>query len=106
MLFPVDKRYLHLKNNLSKLNKKQLETLYKKCVSNDVCCDEYFYDGKKYCAMAIGLGIPEIVLTNNKEVGDKMISLGCTNITTSGIVGTFYTENRLEDLKRLIEELI
>lgn len=119
--FECDNRFVAMKHGLNQLKTEQIFKILNHVNSNeDTCVDDFNYDEdkKSWCPLAIGLGVPEIVvdrgitnLTNEiakpliEEVGRSQLGKFSLN-PLKGIKGDYFRENRIADLVEMCNLII
>jgi hypothetical protein len=100
-----DARKTGLKNGLRQLTAEQLKRVIN--YDGQMVLDEFNYHEGKFCPLAIALELDKTVKypTHNK-VFDILTSLGYKVYNTRGILGEYYTNNRLEDLLEAAQEVL
>jgi hypothetical protein len=108
-----DRRYELFYERLHGLTIEQLRRLID--YRDDIVCDTYNYDGRRFCALAVALDIPKLMagrtLTQD-TVRAKIVEIASRQIPgflinpTKGVSGTFYTTNRKEDLLTLARQVL
>lgn len=74
-----------------------------------VCFDTFNYDArtKKFCPLAIGLGLDNTIPNPSNENVSRVIGRFFQPVNAlKGVKGTFYTANRKEDLLAVCDEVI
>ncbi len=104
-----DLRKTGLKNGLRQLTTEQLQRVID--YPEEMVFDSYNYenvDGQhRFCALAIGVGLDQIIDNPSHEVVEKtLLDMGYKIYNTRGIKGEFYTDNRKEDLILAAKEVI
>jgi hypothetical protein len=100
-----DPRKTGLKNGLRQLNIKQLKRVIE--YQGEMVLDEYnYYDGM-FCPLAVALGLDKTMQNpSHDRVFQTLTDLGYDVYNTRGIVGTFYTDHRKEDLLEAAQEVL
>lgn len=103
----MDKRYELFRERLMSLSLDEI------CRIKDdidvVCFDSFNYDPQtqKYCPLAIGMNLHNIIPSPTDEIIQEEISKRFVPANAlKGIDGNFYTVNRRDDLLRLCDEVI
>jgi hypothetical protein len=100
-----DPRKTGLKNGLRQLNKHQLQRILD--YPAEMVLDTYNYHNGKFCPLAVALNLHRLIDSpTNDKVTEVLTLLGFTIYNTRGIKGTFYTNNRKEDLLIAIREVL
>lgn len=99
-----DPRKTGLKNGLRQLKIDELERVL--TYEKDMVLDEFNYQDGKFCPLAVAVGLDSMPNPSHQKVFEELTGLGYTVYNTKGIEGTFYTENRLEDLKQAAQEVL
>lgn len=93
-----DLRHIALKNGLRQLTNEQIERVLK-TPSDQICLDDGNFINGKFCPLAIALDLPAIIKEpTDDKVHAVLTMLGYKVNNTRGVVGNFYTTNRLQDL--------
>lgn len=100
-----DPRKIGLKNGLRQLTIEQLERVIN--YPGEMVLDTYNYEDGKFCPLAVALELDKIIIepTHNK-VFQTLTDMGYKIYNTRGIAGSFYTDNRREDLLQVAKEVL
>jgi hypothetical protein len=94
-----------LKNGLRQLNNRQLLRVLK--YPGEMVLDTYNYHDGKFCPLAIALGLDKTIrYPTHEKIFTALVDLGYRVYNTRGIKGTFYTNNRKEDLLTAVREVL
>lgn len=100
-----DSRKIGLKNGLRQLTVEQLQRVIN--YPGEMVLDTYNYEGGKFCALAIGVGLDQTMSEpSHDKVFQTLTDMGYSVYNTRGIQGNFYTNNRLEDLLDAANEVL
>lgn len=100
-----DARKIGLKNGLRQLTIKQLQRVID--YPGEMVLDTYNYCNGNFCALAIGVGLNETMTEpSHEKVFNKLTEMGYSVYNTRGIIGNFYTTNRLQDLLEAANEVL
>ena len=109
----TDPRHKILKERLQSLTKEQLKRLLD--YPEEMIMDEFNYVDGRFCPLAVAFDLPKLLegqFLNNEVVRSKVEELGNLQMDnfqinpTKGIKGSFYTDNRKEDLLNLVCEIL
>lgn len=94
-----------LKNGLRQLTSEQIQRVLD--YDGDMVLDTYNYQDGKFCPLAIGLGLDKTMQNpTHDKVFAHLTDMGYKVYNTKGIAGSFYTNNRLSDLKVAAQEVV
>jgi hypothetical protein len=100
-----DPRKTGLKNGLRQLTIEQLQRVI--TYPDQMVLDTFNYQDGHFCPLAIGLGLDQTLQEpTHDKVFTTLTDLGFKVNNTRGIVGDFYTDNRLEDLLTAAREVL
>ena len=99
-----DARKIGLKNGLRQLTEAQLRRVLE--YRHEMVLDTYNYENGKFCPLAVGLGLETMQNPSHEKVFSTLADLGYKVNNTRGIVGDFYTKNRLDDLLEAAHEVL
>jgi hypothetical protein len=100
-----DLRKTGLKNGLRQLTAEQLKRVIN--YPDEMVLDEYNYADGKFCPLAIGAGIDQMInYPTHEKIFNILTDLGYNVNNTQGIPGEFYTNNRKEDLLEAAQEVL
>ena len=100
-----DARKTALKKGLRQLTLEQLERVA--CYPHPMALDKFNYLEGKFCPLAVGLGLHEIVREPTQEKVYAILALaGYTVNNTWEVEGNFYTTDRDRDLKIALSEVM
>lgn len=100
-----DPRRTGLKNGLRQLNVEQLERAL--CFQGEMVLDEFNYQDGKFCPLGIALELDKTMENpTHDKVFQSLTDLGYQVYNTRGIEGSFYTDNRREDLLAAAQEVL
>lgn len=100
-----DSRYKIFKERLSALTNKEIQRIIDNIDS--VCLDTFNYDvtSNKFCPLAIGMNLHETIdKPSNVNVAFEISKRFNPVNALKGVIGTFYTTNRREDLLNVCQE--
>ena len=102
-----DPRKTGLKNGLRQLTLEEIERVIN--YPGEMVLDTYNYEDGKFCALAVAKEIDKTMENpSHEKVFNLLTEMGYKVYNTRGIKGSFYTDNRLEDLiiaaKEVLEE--
>lgn len=94
-----------LKNGLLQLTIEQLQRVID--YPGEMVLDTYNYQNGKFCPLAIALQLDKIIVDpTHDKVFDTLTQMGYSVYNTRGILGEFYTNNRLKDLLETAKEVL
>lgn len=93
-----------LKNGLRQLTNEQLYKVLH--YPSEMILDTYNYENGKFCPLAIAVGLESMSDPTHEKVFNILTELGFKVYNTRGIKGTFYTDNRKEDLLTAVKEVL
>ena len=100
-----DPRKNGLKEGLRQLTIEQLNRVID--YPYDMVLDTFNYYEGKYCPLAIGVGLDKTMENpTHDRVFQALADMGYKIYNTKGINGSFYTDNRKEDLIQAAREVI
>lgn len=100
-----DPRKTGLKVGLRQLTVEQLERV--RTYPHPMCMDKFNYLDGKFCPLAVGLGLDQIIRQPTHEKVYAVLALsGHTVNNTWGLEGLFYTDDREVDLMIAIDEVL
>ena len=100
-----DPRKTGLKKGLRQLTAEQIETVLS--WPDEMVYDTFNYEDGKFCALAVGIGIPAVMPgPTHEKVYDYLVRMGYAVYNTRGIDGEFYTTNRKADLFEAAREVL
>lgn len=100
-----DPRKTGLKNGLRQLTAEQLKRVLD--WPYEMVLDEFNYADGKFCPLAVALDLPsQIKDPTHEKVFNMLTSMGYKVYNTRGIAGTFYRENRKDDLIEATVEVL
>lgn len=100
-----DSRKTGLKDGLRQLTTEQLQRVID--YPNEMVLDTFNYQDGKFCALAVALELDKnMIAPTHEKVFETLTTMGYRVYNTRGIEGTFYTENRLEDLLIAAREVL
>lgn len=100
-----DPRKTGLKNGLRQLTIEQLQRVID--YPNEMVLDAQNYEGGKFCPLAVALELDkDMIAPTHEKVFETLTTMGYRVYNTRGVEGTFYTENRLEDLLFAAKEVL
>lgn len=100
-----DPRKIGLKNGLRQLTIEQLERVIN--YPGEMVLDSYNYEDGKFCPLAVALELDKIIVNpTHDKVFETLTNMGYKVYNTRGIAGSFYTDNRKEDLLQAATEVL
>jgi hypothetical protein len=99
-----DPRKTGLKNGLRQLTAEQIQKVID--YPGEMVLDSYNYCDGKFCALAIALDLDKMENPSHEKVFNTLTEMGYKVYNTRGIVGDYYTNNRLEDLLEAAKEVL
>lgn len=94
-----------LKNGLRQLTAEQLRRVIN--YSREFVLDEVNYHDGKFCPLAVALEMDKTMVDpSHEKVFNTLTEMGYSVYNTRGISGSFYTNNRLEDLLLAAHEVL
>lgn len=100
-----DPRKIGLKNGLRQLTIEQLQRVIN--YPGEMVLDTFNYEDGKFCALAIGLGLDQIIENpSHEKVFNYLDKAGYKIYNTRNIQGDYYTTNRKEDLIEAAKEVL
>jgi len=100
-----DPRKAGLKNGLRQLTIEQLQRVID--CPDEMVLDECNYDNGKFCPLAVALELDKkIIEPTHDKVFQALTGMGYSVYNTRGIVGSFYTDHRKEDLLEAAKEVL
>lgn len=100
-----DPRKTGLKNGLRQLSTVQLKRVLD--YPGEMVLDTYNYDNGKFCPLAVALELDKtMVEPTHDKVFEELTQMGYKVYNTRGILGDFYTTNRLDDLTTAAKEVL
>lgn len=100
-----DPRKIGLKNGLRQLNIEQLQRVIN--YPEEMVLDEFNYHEGKFCPLAIGVGLDQIMVEpTHEKVFNVLTEMNYKVYNTRGIIGDFYTNNRKGDLLEAALEVL
>ena len=100
-----DPRKTGLKNGLRQLNVEQLKRVIN--YPGEMVLDTYNYEDGKFCALAVALELDKTMENpTHEKVFNELTARGYKVYNTRGILGDFYTTERLNDLLSAAKEVL
>lgn len=100
-----DPRKTGLKNGLRQLSINQLKRVLE--YPGEMVLDTYNYCNGKFCPLAVALELDKtMVEPTHDKVFEELTQMGYKVYNTRGILGDFYTTNRLDDLTTAAKEVL
>lgn len=99
-----DPREQGLKSGLRQLTAQQIERLL--AYDKEMVLDRWNYEDGKFCPLAVAVGLTEMPDPTHDRVFGALTRMGFKVFNTRGLVGRFYTTNRLQDLQTAAKEIL
>jgi hypothetical protein len=99
-----DPRKTGLKNGLRQLTVEELQKVIN--YPDEMILDTYNYFDGKFCPLAVAVGLDKMENPTHEKVFFTLTQMGYKVYNTRGIKGSFYTNNRKEDLLLAAKEVL
>lgn len=107
--FYADKRYRTLWSRLNELTNSELRRLMHGIRDRRICYDTWNYNSENnsYCPLSYAIGLADYFVNPSDELIKRILSNRFNPVNViKGIEGNYFTNNREEDLRNIVAEIL